>query len=69
MGNIPSPRVVWFECQCQIAIGVEEGNITTRGIVVVELHAAVRDGLVVATTSSSEDSKVMAVEVDLLSEW
>ena len=58
--------VVRPESKGKVARTIEKGHVTTRGIVVVELDAAIAHSFVVAGIASSrKDRKVVAVKVDL----
>lgn len=64
--GLPSARIIRPECQYEIAQPVEEGNVTTRRVLEVEMDAAVAEGLVVGCAAATgDDGEVVAVHVDL----
>jgi hypothetical protein len=59
-------RVIRSERKGKISLAIEERNVATRGVVVLELDATVAHGFVVRRVAAGgEDGEVVAVEVDL----
>ena len=59
-------RVIGPESKCEIALAVEEGDVTTRWVVVIELDAAVAHGFVVRCVAAGcEYGEIVTVQMDL----